>query len=104
MTRYTFEEKQQALDEAHELMMSDAEKLKSVKNYVNSNFYKNINPILNESELNLLIGLAEKGLGDEELREENINLRGAIMMSLELHKWNNNESAEILEKVLEDNP
>lgn len=62
---YTHAEKQKALDEAHEFMKSDAERLADIKKYVASSFKRNINPILNESELEFLIRRAEMGLGVE---------------------------------------
>lgn len=57
------EEKQAALDEANEVM-NPAEKLGEIEKYVNDSFKKGVSPILNEHELNLLIYLSIKGLGE----------------------------------------
>lgn len=38
----------------------------------------------------------------DQIKEENKRLREAINKSLEKHKWNNEESAKILEKALEE--
>lgn len=60
---FTHEEKQAALDEANEIM-NPSEKLAEIEKYVNDSFAKNVSPILREDELNLLIYLANKGLGE----------------------------------------
>lgn len=64
MTKYedlTHEDKQAALDEAHEIMKSDAERLEGIKKYVERTKARYTTPILNEEDLSFLIGLAEKG-------------------------------------------
>lgn len=60
MTNYTNEEKQQALDEAHEIMNPE-ERLDGIKEYINGAIARFTTPILNEEDLSFLVNLAEKG-------------------------------------------
>lgn len=62
---FTHDDKQAALDEANEIM-NPSKKLVEIEKYVNDSFAKSVSPILREHELNLLIYLANKGLGDSK--------------------------------------
>lgn len=62
MTEYTYEEKQSALNEAHELMKNDSDRLKGIEEYINSALARFTTPILNESDLKFLVGMAKKGV------------------------------------------
>lgn len=60
MTSYTYEEKQKALNEANELMKSNANRLSDIKKYVNRAKKRYTTPILNEEDLKFLIEQAER--------------------------------------------
>lgn len=59
---YSFEETQAALDEANKLMMSNAERLAEIKKYIKSARSRYTTPILNEQDLDFLIGQAEQAV------------------------------------------
>ncbi|MBO1909637.1 hypothetical protein [Sporosarcina sp. 6E9] len=61
MTNYTYEEKQAALNQANELMKSDTERLKDIRDYINSAKERFTTPILNEQDLGFLVSLAARG-------------------------------------------
>ena len=61
MTNFTYEEKTQALNEAHELMKTDTERLEGIKKYISGATARRTTPILNEQDLSFLVKLAEKG-------------------------------------------
>lgn len=62
MTEYTFEEKQQALDEANQIMNGGAEWLKGIEEYINASLARHTTPILNEDDLKILVSMAKKGV------------------------------------------
>ncbi len=69
----THEEKQMALNEAHEMMKSDELKLADIKAYVESCRKKFVNPYLAEEELDWLISMADKGLAKGKRAEAEDN-------------------------------
>jgi len=85
---YTHKEKQRALDEA---AMTDAERIATIKQYVESSLMNNIHPILNQEELIYLLEQA----GNTKLKTDvDIALRN-------LRKGRTNQGITILSKAIE---
>jgi len=85
---YTHKEKQRALDEA---AMTDAERIATIKQYVEVSLMNNIHPILNQEELIYLLDQA----GDTKLRTDvDIALRN-------FRKGRTNQGITILSKAIE---
>lgn len=64
MTNFTHEEKQRALNEAHELMNGGADRLKVLEGYIKSALARHTTPILNEDDLMYLLEMAKRGVAE----------------------------------------
>lgn len=90
---YTHAEKQQALDEAHEVMKTDAEKLADIRRYVEEKAAMNINPVLRTDGLLWVIEHATYSNKISEMWEETArNLFGENLRLCE----NDKEKTEVL--------